>query len=304
MFGSFWRAKAFVALVALCTQAAALPAPEKRQGIALLTITQIAAFRPYTHYASTGYCSPKSTLAWNCGANCDANPQFVPVASGGDGVITQFWYVGFDPKLDEVIVGHQGTDQDKIVPLLTDGDIIFDPLDKKLFPGLPSSIKVHSGFSGSQARSASGVLAAVKTALAKFGTKKVTVTGHSLGGAIGLIDALFLHIQNPGITTRFVGYGSPRVGNQEWADYIDSLPISVTRINNKEDIVPILPGRFLGYHHASGEVHIQESGAWLACPGQDNTDARCTIGTVPNIFEGEPNDHDGPYDGIETGCDQ
>ncbi len=150
------------------------------------------------------------------------------------------------------------------------------------------------------------------------------------GGAIGLIDALFLHIQNPGITTRFVGYGSPRVGNQEWADYIDSLPISVTRINNKEDIVPILPGRFLGYHHASGEVHIQESGAWLACPGtfaselvpyvrivlgyrlidagvfsgQDNTDARCTIGTVPNIFEGEPNDHDGPYDGIETGCDQ
>ncbi len=90
MFGSFWRAKAFVALVALCTQAAALPAAEKRQGIVALTTTQIAAFRPYTHYASTGYCSPKSTLAWNCGANCDANPQFVPVASGGDGVITQF----------------------------------------------------------------------------------------------------------------------------------------------------------------------------------------------------------------------
>lgn len=67
------------------------------------------------------------------------------------------------------------------VPLLTDGDIIFDPLNKTLFPGLPSSIKVHSGFSGSQARSASKVLAAVKTALAKFGTKKVTVTGHSLG---------------------------------------------------------------------------------------------------------------------------
>lgn len=42
----------------------------------------------------------------------------------------------------------------------------------------------------------------------------------------------------------------------------------------------------------------------VSSSGQDNTDARCTIGTVPNIFEGEPNDHDGPYDGIETGCDQ
>jgi hypothetical protein len=32
-------------------------------------------------------------------ANCQANPSFVPIASGGDGAITQYWYVGFDPAL-------------------------------------------------------------------------------------------------------------------------------------------------------------------------------------------------------------
>ena len=93
------------------------------------------------------------------------------------------------------------------------------------------------------------------------------------GAAIALIDAIFLPLNIPGITTRFVGYGLPRVGNQDFANYVDAQPIEVTHINNEEDIVPILPGKFLGYHHPSGEVHIQDSGAWLACPGMQPNDA-------------------------------
>ncbi|RPD59102.1 lipase [Lentinus tigrinus ALCF2SS1-7] len=307
------KVNTFVALLAtafFCEHAtaaaipASIPASElaERQAITALTTSQITAFRPYTHYASTAYCQPAATLAWNCGANCEANPQFVPIASGGDGDSTQFWYVGFDPTLGEVIVGHQGTDTSEILPVLEDGDIILETLDSGLFPGLSSDIKAHMGFAGSQSRSAAGVLAAVKTGISKFGAKKVTVTGHSLGAAIGLLDAVFLPLHISGITTRFVGYGMPRVGNQEFADYVDSRAISVTHINNKEDLVPILPGRFLGYHHPSGEVHIVDSGSWLSCPGQDNTSDECTVGDVGNIFEGNTDDHSGPYDGIEMGC--
>ncbi|KAL1949748.1 hypothetical protein VTO73DRAFT_8629 [Trametes versicolor] len=296
--------KAFVALLAaaLVTPATAFPAPAKRQTLSVLTATQISSFKPYTHYASTAYCQPANTLAWNCGANCDANPSFVPVASGGDGVLTQFWYVGYDPTLDEIIVGHQGTNTKELLPILEDISFVPVPLDSKLFPGLPSGILAHNGFSGSQGRSAAGVLAAVKTALAKFSTNKITVTGHSLGAAIGLIDSVFLHLQLPSQTIRFVGYGQPRVANQVFADYIDALPISVTHVNNMEDLVPILPGRFLGFHHTSGEVHIQDSGSWTVCPGQDNTSTECTVGDVPNIFEGNADNHDGPYDGVEMGC--
>lgn len=36
--------------------------------------------------------------------------------------------------------------------------------------------------------------------------------------------------------------------------------------------------------------------------GQDNTNALCEIGAVPNIFEGDEDDHSGPYDGITMGC--
>lgn len=36
--------------------------------------------------------------------------------------------------------------------------------------------------------------------------------------------------------------------------------------------------------------------------GQDNTSDLCIVGDVPNIFEADEANHDGPYDGIEMGC--
>lgn len=81
-----------------------------RQSITGLTTSQIDSYTPYTYYASAGYCTAAQTLAWDCGTNCQANSDFLPVASGGNGDSVQYWYVGYDPSLDTVIVAHQGTD--------------------------------------------------------------------------------------------------------------------------------------------------------------------------------------------------
>lgn len=117
-----------------------------------------------------------------------------------------------------------------------------------------------------------------------------------------------------------MAYASSQVGNQDFADYVDAHVTSFTRINNKEDPIPIVPGRFLGFHHPSGEVHVTGANVWEACPGmyqpkvcvklqkltgslgQDNTSTLCIVGDVPNIFDSDESDHDGPYDGIEMGC--
>ena len=83
----------FHAATALLTSSAALASPvlyAKRQSVTLISQAQMDSYDPITHYASAGYCSPGATLAWNCGTNCQANPSFQPVASGGDGVIVQF----------------------------------------------------------------------------------------------------------------------------------------------------------------------------------------------------------------------
>lgn len=95
------------------------------------------------------------------------------------------------------------------------------------------------------------------------------MVGHSLGAAIALLDSVYLPLHLPSNTTfKTVTYGLPRVGNQAFADYVDANVGDVSHVNNEEDPVPILPGMFLGFHHPSGEVHIQDSGAWDACPGE------------------------------------
>ncbi|KII86173.1 hypothetical protein PLICRDRAFT_43756 [Plicaturopsis crispa FD-325 SS-3] len=274
-----------------------------RQSISPLSTSQIDAFTPYTWFASAGYCEASTTLTWSCGANCDANPGFEPVASGGDGTVVQYWYVGYDPSLATVIVSHQGTDFSKIIPALTDGDFFLSGLDSTLYPGLSSSIEVHNGFGGEQAKSATDVLAAVQSAMQKYGATTVTTTGHSLGAAISLLDAVYLPLHLPsGTTFKSVLYGLPRVGNQAFADYVDAHSMDLTHINNKEDPVPILPGMFLGFHHPSGEVHITDSDVWESCPGQDNPSNLCTTGDVPSILQGNTTNHDGPYNGVTMGC--
>lgn len=135
-------------------------------------------------------------------------------------------------------------------------------------------------------------------------TSTVTTVGHSLGAALSLLDSVYLRLQLPAdIDVNFIGYGLPRVGNEEWVNFVDEkLPGKVTHINNKKDPVPILPPKLIGYHHPSGEIHIQESGAWVQCPGQDNDSPFCIVGAVPDILSSDIADHVGPYNGITMEC--
>lgn len=134
------------------------------------------------------------------------------------------------------------------------------------------------------------------------GASSVVVTGHSLGAALALLDAVYLPLHLPaGTRVCMVGYGMPRVGNDAFADYVDStLSGCVTHINNKKDPIPTVPGRFMGFAHPAGEVHIQEeeenSGTWVACLGQDNPSQQCIVGDVPDMLQGDIVDHMGPYD--------
>ncbi|KAF8887333.1 alpha/beta-hydrolase, partial [Infundibulicybe gibba] len=268
--------------------------------ITALSSAQITAFKPFSFYATTAYCSPASILAWSCGTNCDANPTFQPTASGGDGVDVQFWYVGIDPTLKTIIVGHQGTDPEKIVPLLTDADFFLTKPDATLFPGLDSAIEVHNGFADEHAKTATSVLAAVQSAMTKSGLNDITLVGHSLGAALALLESVYLPLNIPGATFKTIGYGLPRVGNQAFADFIDKN-VQLTHVNNQQDVVPTIPGRFLGFTHPQGEKHIQDDLSWLDCPGQDNTDKKCSTGDVSNVFEGSIPNHLGPYDGVQMG---
>ncbi|KAF8800420.1 lipase class 3 family protein, partial [Phlegmacium glaucopus] len=263
---------------------------------------EISSFKPFTYFASTAYCNPSTINDWSCGDNCAANSDFIPVASGGDGSSVQFWYVGFSPSQGTAIVAYQGADTSQIQAHYTYADLLSGPLDSTLFPGISSSIQVNNDYANEHAKTATEILSAVQTTIDVYSATTVTIVGHSLGAAIALINGVYLplHISGP-VSFRMIGYGMPRVGNQAFADYLDAH-LDVTHINNKKDMVPIVPAPFLGYRNPSGEVHITEDNQWVSCPGQENPSTQCIVGDVPNIFDANQADHAGPYDGVTMGC--
>lgn len=288
--------------LATATVGQAFPLLAVRQGITALSISQIDFYNPYTWFASAAYCTPSTTSKWSCGSDCQANPGFAPIASGGDSTIIQYWYVGYDPSLDTVIVAHQGTDPAKILPLITDSDFFLTTLDSSLFPGIPSDIEVHDGFKDAQAATAKDILAAVQTAMSKHSSNSVTLVGHSLGAAISLLDSVYLPLHLPtGTSFKTIVYGLPRVGNQAFANYVDAN-LHLAHINNKEDPIPTSPAKIVGFVHPAGEVHIEDSAEWVACLGQDNPSKQCIVGDVPFIWDGNLKNHNGPYNGIKMGC--
>ncbi|KAF9518115.1 hypothetical protein BS47DRAFT_375650 [Hydnum rufescens UP504] len=258
-------------------------------------------------FASAAYCSPSTISSWKCGANCNALPGFVTYGAGGDGSDIQYWYVGYDAThLNAIVVGHQGTNPSSLIADLTDLDIIFEKLDQTHFPGVPSTLEAHQGFLIAQSRPAAAVLSAVKAASAATGSKHVYIVGHSLGGAIALLDAVYLPLHLPGFTFSTSVFGLPRVGNPAFADYVDAHVTNFAHITNKLDPIPILPPRSLGYAHPSNEKHIVTTGTadgdWYACDGHDNTSVDCSTGAVPDILASHEADHDGPYGTIRMGC--
>ncbi|KAJ3934022.1 MAG: Alpha/Beta hydrolase protein [Lentinula lateritia] len=313
MYSSSWL------IVALSTLSSCLATPLAmgRRTVTSLSTAQFSSFAPYTQFARAAYCD--GFQDWTCGAACDANADFEVSLAGGDDSDIQNYFVGFSPSLSSIIVAHEGTDPDSnnhIVlslgagtdPLqlesdLTDVEVLLASLDTSLFPGISSSVQVHDGFKNEHAKTASVILAEVRTLMASKNTQNVMAVGHSLGGALAELDVLFFALNLPsGSNISAVTYGTPRVGNPAFASLIDQHVPSFKHINNEKDLIPIVPGRFLGYAHPAGEIHIISPGNVVLCSGDDDaTDSQCIIDTVPNIFEGDILNHLGPYDGISIG---
>lgn len=61
--------------VVLLSAMGALAAPSaeiiRRASITTYSSTQITTFKPFTYFASAGYCNPSATINWSCGGKCN-----------------------------------------------------------------------------------------------------------------------------------------------------------------------------------------------------------------------------------------
>ena len=84
-------------------------------------------------------------------------------------------------------------------------------------------------------------------------TKTVSVCGHSLGGAMAHLFALYF-AQELSQTVKLYTYGSPRVGGWSFNKKFKTTTIEAHRFRNNNDIVPTVPFAIMGYKHV-GELH-------------------------------------------------
>jgi triacylglycerol lipase len=121
-------------------------------------------------------------------------------------------------------------------------DMVFDAWFSKV-PAFGGKGKVHKGFQKA--------LESIWPQLIKKMDKntRVFVTGHSLGGALAILAAHRLTLENYTVAAVYT-FGAPRVGNREFKKTYDDLLKDKTFLHiNYTDIVPTAAPEILGFIH-------------------------------------------------------
>lgn len=172
-----------------------------------------------------------------------------------DGKNTQYNAVGFvsDPfvivsnKINAVLIGSTETEiivsfRGTLTPALNIASIEDWILDftAKPIELSPLSGKVHSGFAKAFSELSEGIKSSLETLLSE---KKlpVFVTGHSKGGGIAPIAALFIKKEYNITPKRTITFAAPKSGNSVFCNAYNAEFTNHVRYENYLDLVPLLP---------------------------------------------------------------
>jgi hypothetical protein len=176
-----------------------------------------------------------------------------------------------DPHLGKIVTFGfiAASDQGELVAVVRGTVSIMDWVHDASFLMLPCPIGTGSGMTedgftsvyrslriGREAGTPS-VQSAIGTSLGQGGIKSVTITGHSLGGAlahlVGFDVARNTAFRDPQVYT----FASPRVGDHLFAASYNSAVPHTYRIVNRQDLVPQLPPILpLPYEHPNTKYEL------------------------------------------------
>lgn len=151
------------------------------------------------------------------------------------------------------VIGFRGSEETGAADWIT--DLKFVPVAYPFAPAGAANISVHTGFVEAYSSVRDAVLQAAKNAA----QKQIVCVGHSLGGALATLAALDIKLNVPGKQVSCYTFGSPRVGNTEFAALYNKQVPDTHRFVNDKDMVPTIPP--LGFKHV-GQLHqLGQSGA-------------------------------------------
>lgn len=247
-----------------------------------VSATDLSNFDYYTQYASAAYCNVG--LAKGTVINCydgyclgiEANKATIwQSVSGGSTDIEGF--IALDPGKKQIVVAIRGSSS--LANWLT--NILFG---FSSCTDLTANCKVHDGFQNAWKEISTATLAAVASAKAANPSYTIVATGHSLGAAVATIATAYL--RKAGYSVDLYTYGSPRVGNDYFANFVSGQAGGEYRVTHIDDPVPRLPPILFGYRHTSVEYWLSTGTATTVnyslsdikvCEGIANTN--CNAGT-------------------------
>ncbi|KAI8387503.1 lipase prepro protein [Blakeslea trispora] len=236
---------------------------------------QVAQFKKYAGIAATAYCDAvTNSKAWSCTQCKIAAPGGVVVASFNVGSDT----VGFVLRSDAdrtIYLAFRGSKTiSNWVTNLNFGLTNYTPVQKA---------KVHTGFYNAAKSAINSYFPVIQSQLNSYPGYKVVATGHSLGGALATLAGLELYQREQRLSPANLSIytvGSPRVGNPEFAYYVASTGITVSRSVNERDIVPHVPPANFGFLHPGVEAWTKSAGNVQLCTS--NTESKkCSNTIVP-----------------------
>ena len=151
--------------------------------------------------------------------------------------------------------------------------------------------------------------------------RKVEIVGHGLGSAIGLLVAAALHLEIstptaqeytlplPLVEISATLFGLPRVGDQSFANWVDSMVLSslhkvrISRVTSYADTIPHLPERHLELRHPSlGEIWVGADPriAYACRSAVEHDESDLCSASIP-LPKTSLLDHEGPFGGIWIG---
>ncbi|KAJ3024036.1 hypothetical protein HKX48_007967 [Thoreauomyces humboldtii] len=265
---------------------ALLDPPKKASALAVnniaITGSALTALETYQSYSAAAYClSGMST--WTCAERCSGYTQGTVMVAQFDDLLTNtVGYVAYNTANKEIIVAYRGTMS--VRSAITDLQLIKADLAPSYTRiSVAPGVEVHSGFLNAVKITQDRVAAAIAYIQSTVPGSKaytITVTGHSLGGAIAMLSAIQLYDvlgQSAGSRIQVYTYGEPRVGNPAFAAWVYTLPFSskIYRVTHLADIVPHLPPQFLGFLHHRSEFWINSAGTIGTCNDATGEDSHC-----------------------------
>ncbi|MCW9013467.1 MAG: lipase family protein [Gammaproteobacteria bacterium] len=158
----------------------------------------------------------------------------------------------------------------------------------KLTPDKHTGIRLHNGFS----RAAQAIYAEIKPQLKT--DYMISTTGHSLGGAVALILAMYLDVDNYQ-TGPVITFGQPKVTNVAGANKFQHL--KVFRVVMPKDLVPLVPpldpvdiNDIDIYWHLGKEIVLLEANTYALLEGVSSM-MRATRFTQQPLNESNLKDH-------------